>query len=105
MAPGGREEADWTRVGVAFPHRDGEGFSIEAPIPVTERSVERFLTNPDGEIRLVAEIVPTESKRPKPKNWPAFGYDGQIILGSPKQCLSISNFRICPCFVGYVYTA
>jgi putative acetyltransferase len=27
-----------------------------APIPVTEESVERFLANPDGEIRLVAEI-------------------------------------------------
>jgi putative acetyltransferase len=27
-----------------------------APIPVTNKSVERFLTDPDGEIRLVAEI-------------------------------------------------
>jgi hypothetical protein len=27
-----------------------------APMPVTDESVERFLTNPDGEIRLVAEI-------------------------------------------------
>lgn len=27
-----------------------------APIPVTEKSVEGFLTNPDGELRLVAEI-------------------------------------------------
>lgn len=27
-----------------------------APIPVTEESIERFLTNPDDEVRLVAEI-------------------------------------------------
>jgi len=27
-----------------------------APIPVTEKSIERFLTNPDDEVRLVAEI-------------------------------------------------
>jgi putative acetyltransferase len=27
-----------------------------APMPVTEKTIERFLTNPDGEIRLVAEM-------------------------------------------------
>ena len=27
-----------------------------APMPITNRSIERFLTNPDGELRLVAEI-------------------------------------------------
>ena len=27
-----------------------------APMPITNHSIERFLTNPDGELRLVAEI-------------------------------------------------
>jgi putative acetyltransferase len=27
-----------------------------APLPVTKQTIERFLTNPDGEIRLVAEL-------------------------------------------------
>ena len=27
-----------------------------APMPITNQSIERFLTNPDGELRLVAEI-------------------------------------------------
>jgi len=49
-----------------------------APLPVTERSVERFLTNPDGEIRLVAEI------------------DGRIVgVG----CLIVANCELRACYV------
>lgn len=49
-----------------------------APIPVTEKSVERFLINTDGEIRLVAEI------------------DGKIVgVG----CLVVANCELRACYV------
>jgi putative acetyltransferase len=49
-----------------------------APIPVTERDVERFLANPDDEIRVVAEI------------------DGKIVgIG----CLVVANCELRACYV------
>ena len=49
-----------------------------APIPVTERDVERFLANPDDEIRSVAEI------------------DGKIVgIG----CLVVANCELRACYV------
>ena len=49
-----------------------------APLPVTEESVQRFLTNPDCEIRLVAEI------------------DGTIVgIG----CLVVANCELHACYV------
>jgi len=42
--------------GIAVKDYPAEIIEDWAPIPVTEKGVERFLTNPDGEVRLVAEI-------------------------------------------------
>jgi putative acetyltransferase len=42
--------------GIAAKDYPAEVVTDWAPIPVTNKSVEQLLTNPDGEIRLVAEI-------------------------------------------------
>jgi putative acetyltransferase len=64
--------------GIAAEDYPPEVVEVWAPIPVTEKSVERFLTNPDGEIRLVAEI------------------DGRIVgIG----CLVVANCELRACYV------
>jgi putative acetyltransferase len=42
--------------GIAAKDYPPEVVEAWAPMPITDQSIERFLTNPDGELRLVAEI-------------------------------------------------
>lgn len=40
---GGAEKSSWTRVGVAFPHKDGQGMNVELrAMPVTGKLVIRL---------------------------------------------------------------
>lgn len=64
-APDGKKARSWTRIGVAFPHKDGTGFNVELhSLPLDGRIVLFPPNGDDGESTRAEDAPPARAPEP-----------------------------------------